>query len=404
MFDNILGHKALVAELTHDVENDILPASLLFHGPELSGKLTTALELARVLMCLKRTAVWNCDCRSCEQNRMLENPYLLLLGFRNFVDEIRAAADVVLRSDAPSARLLLIRAVRKLEKGFDGTLWEGAEKRIAPLLGTLEELEEALRSLQPGAPGQTPAELEKCLDRITDLSASISKKIGTDAIPVHQVRKASYWAHTTAGESPKVVVLDGVDRMLPGARNALLKTLEEPPADTYFILLTSRKEGVIPTLKSRLRQFQFYERTREIEGEILRRLYRKTSGEYGSLKEFFLAWSTSPDVVKTACDRLFTSLTTEDADYFFMEDNGEASYLADLKDHRIFKAFLGELSACGREGYLTLVDGGAPAHRDLIRYEAWNKTLSKQLQRLESLNMNPGLLLESLYKEMASVS
>ena len=108
--------------------------------------------------------------------------------------------------------------------------------------------------------------------------------------------------------------------------------------------------------------------------------------------------------MKTACARFFTALMPEEADYFFMEDNGEASYLADLKDHRIFKAFLGELSTYGRNGYLTLVDGGAPGHRDLTRYESWNKTLSKQLQRLESLNMNPGLLLESLYKEMASVS
>ena len=404
MFDNILGHKALVDELTRDVENHILPASLLFHGPELSGKLTTALELARVLMCLKKSAEWNCDCLSCEQNRLLENPYLLLLGFRSFADEIRAAADVVRRSDAASARFLLIRAVRKLEKRFDGVLWEGAENRITPLLGPLEELEEALALLMPGAAGHTTRELDKSLDRIIELSVTISKKIGTDSIPVHQVRKASYWAHTTAGDFSKVIVFENVDRMLPGSRNALLKTLEEPPADTYYILLTSRKEGVIPTLKSRLRQFQFHERTGEIEGEILRRIYRETSGDYRSLKEFFLAWSTSPDVVKKACDRFFTSLIKDEADYFFSEDDGDASYLADLKDDRIFKAFLSELSKYSRRSYLTLAGSGAPDHRDLTRYESWNKTLSRQLKRLESLNMNPGLLLESLYEEMASVS
>ncbi len=402
MFENILGHTALIDELTRDVEKDILPASLLFHGPELSGKLTTALELARAVMCLKKTGEWHCNCRSCEQNRQLENPYLLLLGSRSFLDEIRAAADVVRRSDAPSARLLLIRAVRKLEKRFDGPLWEGAENRITPLLGTLEELEEALVTLQPGSAEQPTDELEKRLEHIVELSVAVSKKVAIDSIPVHQVRKASYWAHTTAGDSPKVIILENVDRLLPGSRNALLKILEEPPADTFFILLACRKEGVMPTLKSRLRQFQFLPRTCEIEGEILRRIYRDTTGEYGSLKEFFLVWSANPGVLKKASDRFLASLTAREDDYFFTEDDNDTSFLSELKDPRIFKALLAELSNQNRKDYLTLVSGGAPDHRDLRRYESWNRAISKQLQRLESLNLNPGLLLESLYKEMAT--
>jgi len=100
MFENILGQENAVDELARDVENGTLPASLLFHGPELSGKLTAALELSRVLMCERRTAAWDCECVSCRQNRLLENPSLLLLGVRSFADEIRAASDVVRRSDA----------------------------------------------------------------------------------------------------------------------------------------------------------------------------------------------------------------------------------------------------------------------------------------------------------------
>ncbi len=404
MFENILGHKALVEELTRDVKGGMLPASLLFHGPELSGKLTMALELARVLMCLKKSAEWDCDCRSCEQNRLLENPYLLLLGSRSFVDEIRAAADVVRRSDAPSARFLLIRSVRKLEKRFDGVLWEGAENRIAPLLETLEDLEETLGSLHPGASDQTAEDLEKNLERIVDLSVTVSKKIAAESIPVHQVRKASYWAHTTTGDSPKVIIFEHVDKMLPGSRNALLKTLEEPPADTYFILLTSRKESVIPTLKSRLRQFQFQQRSPEIEREILRRIFRKTSSDSGSLGEFFLGWNADSEAVRKACDRLFISLMKKEPDYFFTEDDRAAPHLSYLRDSQAFKAFLGELSDYGRKAYLALINDGAPSHRELLQYESWNNTISKQLRRLESLNMNSELLLETLYREMASAS
>ena len=91
MFDNVLGQDAVVEKLERDVRRGTLPGALLFHGSPLSAKLTTALELARVLQCLKQTAEWNCGCHACRQNRLLEYPYLLLLGKRDFVDEIRAA-------------------------------------------------------------------------------------------------------------------------------------------------------------------------------------------------------------------------------------------------------------------------------------------------------------------------
>jgi DNA polymerase-3 subunit gamma/tau len=394
MFDNILGHEALVEELSRDVREGILPPSLLFYGPELSGKLTTALELARVLMCEKRNGAWGCECDGCRQNRLLEHPYLLILGARGYVDEIRAAADAVQRSEAPASRILLIRAVRKLEKRFDGTLWEGMENKVSSALAQLEELEDALGSLDSGVV------TKEVLERIVTLSEDVSRKITGDSIPVHQIRKAAYWAHTTTGGSSKVVIFDEAERMLPGARNALLKTLEEPPVNTYFILLAARRESIIPTLKSRTRQFQFHERSPQIEREILRRVF--CSEEYDSLKSFFLAWSTNPDVIKKACDKFYASLSGGEASSFFIEDDDTAPFLADLKNRRIFKAFLNELVICNRNNHLTSMETGRPDHRELERYESWNKAISRQLQRLEGLNMNPELLLDNLYEEMVS--
>ena len=51
--------------------------------------------------------------------------------------------------------------------------------------------------------------------------------------------------------------------MLESVRNALLKILEEPPADTVFILTTSRRNAVMSTILSRVRTYQFNERTLE---------------------------------------------------------------------------------------------------------------------------------------------
>lgn len=55
----------------------------------------------------------------------------------------------------------------------------------------------------------------------------------------------------------KVIIIDEADRFTPEAANALLKTLEEPPADVVFVLVSSNLEAVLPTIISRCRQVQF---------------------------------------------------------------------------------------------------------------------------------------------------
>ena len=54
-----------------------------------------------------------------------------------------------------------------------------------------------------------------------------------------------------------VCIIDGAEKMNPAAANALLKTLEEPPKDTYLILLTGNLRQVIPTIISRCRRLNF---------------------------------------------------------------------------------------------------------------------------------------------------
>jgi len=54
-----------------------------------------------------------------------------------------------------------------------------------------------------------------------------------------------------------VCIIDGAEKMNPAAANALLKTLEEPPQDTYLILLTENIRQVISTVISRCRRLNF---------------------------------------------------------------------------------------------------------------------------------------------------
>lgn len=55
----------------------------------------------------------------------------------------------------------------------------------------------------------------------------------------------------------KVYIIDEVHMMTPGAFNALLKTLEEPPAHVVFILATTEAHKVLPTIVSRCQRYDF---------------------------------------------------------------------------------------------------------------------------------------------------
>jgi DNA polymerase III subunit delta' len=64
-------------------------------------------------------------------------------------------------------------------------------------------------------------------------------------------------AHTPFEARYRVFVLERVDTMNDEAANALLKTLEEPPAYVVLLLLTDRRTQVLPTIASRCQPVRF---------------------------------------------------------------------------------------------------------------------------------------------------
>ena len=55
----------------------------------------------------------------------------------------------------------------------------------------------------------------------------------------------------------RVVIVDGADALVAAAQNALLKTLEEPPPSSVFVLVTPRPDVLLPTVRSRCPQLRF---------------------------------------------------------------------------------------------------------------------------------------------------
>ncbi|MDO8407934.1 MAG: DNA polymerase III subunit gamma/tau [bacterium] len=80
---------------------------------------------------------------------------------------------------------------------------------------------------------------------------------------VEDIRTLTEGVYTLPFESPyKVYILDEVHMLSKSAWNAFLKTLEEPPAHTIFILATTELDRVPETVQSRCQVFEFKKPTR----------------------------------------------------------------------------------------------------------------------------------------------
>ena len=73
-------------------------------------------------------------------------------------------------------------------------------------------------------------------------------------ITVDEVRKLANFFHMSAADGGRrVVIVDSADEMNVQAANALLKVLEEPPANCVLILISHQPSRLLPTIRSRCR-------------------------------------------------------------------------------------------------------------------------------------------------------
>jgi DNA polymerase-3 subunit delta' len=91
------------------------------------------------------------------------------------------------------------------------------------------------------------------LERLTkDNGSELARSITVD-----QVRGLQRLFSTTPSMSAwRAVVIDAIDDLERSAANALLKNLEEPPANTVFLLVSHAPERLLPTIRSRCRHLR----------------------------------------------------------------------------------------------------------------------------------------------------
>ena len=294
MFENLVNQEAGKL-LAADIRHNRLPGAILFSGSEASGKLTAALETARILSCHENPqGKWLCECPSCLQHKSLICSNLMLMGPRDCSLEISAAAKTF--TDAhfinakfiDAARYLFLRSVRKLTLRFNGILWEG-DSSLNKIGSLIEEINENLEVLD--FPRELPdiTEVKKICEEISKLCNKLEEDFLYDSIPINQVRNMEAWAHIKTEEGRKTVIIENADRMQTSVRNALLKILEEPPEDVVFILLTSKRNAIMQTILSRVRTYNFADRTLNQQQEVITRVFHNEDFS-GSINDYLLTY------------------------------------------------------------------------------------------------------------------
>jgi DNA polymerase-3 subunit delta' len=170
-----------------------------------------------------------------------------------------------------------------------------------------------------------------------------------EAIKIGDMREIISRCNMSTPSAYKIVILQSIGRMTPEAANAFLKTLEEPPPRTVFIMTTSHIRDLLPTIVSRTRVLKFHlfstqlleEKMKElhpdIEALVLQNIAKLSLGRAGRAIDLI----NQPDMLayfmKLYKDILYILDTTNVVERF--------SYVEDLvDDEKMRRDFLGVMS------------------------------------------------------------
>jgi len=125
-----------------------------------------------------------------------------------------------------------------------------------------------------GGPTVTPCgECESCVTIAAGTSVDVIEMDAASNRSVDDVRDLrERVAYAPAGGHWKVYILDEAHMLTKEAWNAFLKTLEEPPPNTVFVLATTESHKVMATIADRCQRFDFQRPSLEQISEVLNRV------------------------------------------------------------------------------------------------------------------------------------
>ncbi|MCG8569370.1 MAG: hypothetical protein MJB14_04450 [Spirochaetes bacterium] len=277
MFENILGQESVLNLLQNDIQKKSLNNSMIFHGEKYTGKLTTALELARVLNCLENRET-DCRCSHCRRINELNFEGLIYLSRRNHISLLNEYLTAYQKSKNSQILKKIIKLIKLTflplqEFIIQDVFIENEKKTIFDLA---ENVNDILLSHE-----LTSVQLEELVKSIGKIYSFYKKP----NIPVNAIRNVLNWTYIAHQGINRVVIIDQVDYLEESSRNILLKRLEEPAPNLFFILIAEKRSRIIQTILSRCRSYYFIKLREDVVKSILEEQFEVTSN-FSSLSAF----------------------------------------------------------------------------------------------------------------------
>ncbi|MDE6333433.1 MAG: DNA polymerase III subunit gamma/tau, partial [Muribaculaceae bacterium] len=115
-----------------------------------------------------------------------------------------------------------------------------------------------INCLNPGADGEACNECESCRAFNEGNSLNIVELDAASHNGIEDIKSIIEQVHIPPSRGRyRVFIIDEVHMLSTAAFNAFLKTLEEPPSYVIFILATTEKHKIIPTILSRCQIYDF---------------------------------------------------------------------------------------------------------------------------------------------------
>ena len=215
MFENIIGQNRAINILSNAIKADKIAQAYIFYGPDGSGKLLTALTFAKIVNCIDDKKKYSdssstCQCSSCNKITQHLHP------------------DVRLFFPIPNFNLNeygYVKVKERKEETIKDPDWISYNEYIKAKIN------------QPWKDYE--------FDKAT-------------AIRIEQIRALQQDILMSKHEGKKkVYIIENFDTLTHQASNAFLKTLEEPPLDTHFILIVRNIDKILPTILSRCISIKF---------------------------------------------------------------------------------------------------------------------------------------------------
>lgn len=252
------------------------PSSCLFSGPAYSGRMFAALSVAKA---------FGSDLDS-----------TIIISDRNHSFRIAAALKLFRKAKNNSAKNFLYESVSTFLKQFHGALLDSqspANRKKFENAGQCMDLLDELKKCDESSAEKIADKLEASL-----ASLSVGKSVAAN---VNQIRDIRAWASTSSLDGKeKFIIIEGLENSSEGTVNALLKTLEEPPEDTHFILISSNPGRIPATILSRVRQFKFKPFSETEKNYVLNQLFVNPK-DFSDLESFYLSYSGVDDNLLKDC-------------------------------------------------------------------------------------------------------